>query len=208
MQGLFRRLFISDETAEGPLKGYANELAVTTGSAKVYVATGSALVNGLIYENDVTLELAVAIPLTVSRYDRVILRASLDSGIQTVRAVYNKGTEGAFTPPAPVQNSSFFEIPLATVIVATSGAMTLTDERSFCNFNTRSPAVDDATLQNIGGLLSLMDNAVSTAKIADGAVTTAKLADASITTAKIADAAVTAAKLAPNAIKPARVPPG
>lgn len=42
----------------------------------------------------------------------------------------------------------------------------------------------------------IMDNAISTAKIANSAVTTAKIADGNVTTAKIADNAVTTGKIA------------
>lgn len=51
----------------------------------------------------------------------------------------------------------------------------------------------------------VIDNSVTTSKIADGAVVTSKLADNSVTTAKIVDANVTTAKVADSAITPAKL---
>ncbi len=51
----------------------------------------------------------------------------------------------------------------------------------------------------------VVDNSVTTAKIADGAVVESKLADNSVTTAKILDANVTTAKVADAAITPAKL---
>ncbi len=46
--------------------------------------------------------------------------------------------------------------------------------------------------------LNVVDNAITTPKLADGAVTTQKLADNSVTSGKIADSSITASKMATN----------
>lgn len=71
-----------------------------------------------------------------------------------------------------------------------------------------STKVDDVTIQNVGGTLSVKDGGIGTAKIADKSVTDAKLADASVTTDKLANASVTSDKLADGAITASKLAPG
>jgi hypothetical protein len=57
----------------------------------------------------------------------------------------------------------------------------------------------DATLSE-GGVLTISNNAITTAKILDGAVVESKLATDSVSTNKIVDEAVTQDKIAPQAV--------
>lgn len=61
----------------------------------------------------------------------------------------------------------------------------------------------DATATS-AGVVTLANNAVTTAKITDANVTTAKIADLNVTTGKIADSAVTQAKIADGAVTVAK----
>jgi hypothetical protein len=68
---------------------------------------------------------------------------------------------------------------------------------------TAMPMTGDTTISDTG-LVTIANNAITTAKIVDNAVTVNELADNAVTTNKIVDANVTAAKLAPG-ITPAYV---
>jgi len=67
-------------------------------------------------------------------------------------------------------------------------------------------AADDAA-QALADLVAgaVLDNSVTTAKIADGAVTTVKIADSNVTTAKLADGSVTTVKIADANVTTAKI---
>lgn len=113
------------------IPGYANSLAITANSPaamNVLVNTGAAFIKGRIYENtaSATLAIAAADP-TNPRLDRIILRASLAAGVQTIRLAVLTGTPGA-TPalPALTQNATTYEVAIARVYV-TAAAATIAD---------------------------------------------------------------------------------
>jgi hypothetical protein len=150
-----------------------NELAASGSSSPVAINTGQALVYGIPYFNSASVNVTISTPATLTRIDRIVLRASWSA--QTVRITRIAGTEGG-AAPAITQNAGVtWDIPLCQVSITTGGAITLTDEREF-----------------IG---NIQDSSVLTAMLADGAVTTVKIADSNVTTAKIAADNVTFAKM-------------
>lgn len=70
------------------------------------------------------------------------------------------------------------------------------------NVATAVTATGDLTIGNTG-IFTVVNNAITTAKINDGAVTTAKHADGSVTSAKIADGTIASGDIADSAIIPA-----
>ena len=125
------KMFITNPATEGVLYGIGNNLAVTGASSPVAVNTGSALVYGIWYENDASVNVTIPTPASNPRIDRVVLRASWSA--QTVRITRIAGTEAA-SPTAPaltqVANTTW-DIPLYQVRITTGGVITLTDERTY-----------------------------------------------------------------------------
>lgn len=125
------KMFITNPATEGVLYGVGNNLAVTGASSPVAVNTGSALVYGIWYENDASVNVTIPTPASNPRIDRVVLRASWSA--QTVRITRIAGTEAA-SPTAPaltqVANTTW-DIPLYQVRITTGGVITLTDERTY-----------------------------------------------------------------------------
>lgn len=123
----------------GVLYGWTNELEVTGAGTPISVNTGAAIVYGLYYENkDAAVTKAIATPVTDRRYDRVVVRRNWTT--QTARIHVITGVEGADIPslvqsPAP-DGIGIYDIPLATLTVATDGTITVTDDREYCTFST------------------------------------------------------------------------
>jgi hypothetical protein len=117
---------------EGVAPGYLNACAVSAnGANSARVATGGALVDGIMYSNSANVD--TNIPSAVgggnTRIDRLVLRA--DWTAQTVRVTRIAGTDAA-SPSAPAITSSAgttYDLKLAQVLVDTSGTVTITDER-------------------------------------------------------------------------------
>lgn len=119
---------------EGVAPGYLNSLVgSSTGANNCRIGTGGAMVDGKPYWN--TANVDTVIPSAVgggnTRIDRIVLRA--DWTAQTVRITKIAGTDAA-SPTAPAvttTSGTTYDIKLYQVLVNTSGAITLTDERSF-----------------------------------------------------------------------------
>lgn len=162
---------------EGVVRNFLNELAGTAPAVNTArIASGAALVDGKPYENSASVD--VDIPSAVgagnTRIDRIVLRAGWAA--QTVRITRIAGTD-ALSPTAPVitqTSETTYDIMLYQVLVDTSGALTLTDERIF---------------SVIGAGM------VTNGMIADGAVTETKIGASAVTGDKIADASITATKM-------------
>ncbi len=137
-----RRTFIRDVTTQGVLAGYANGLKVTGTSTPVSVATGAAMVYGFPYESTGVVAVAVATPSVSTRIDRIVLR--VDWTAQTVRIARVAGVEGGSAPALTQTANTTWDISLAQVAITTGGVITVTDERSYCRFNT--PAIDTDTV--------------------------------------------------------------
>lgn len=123
----------------GVLYGWTNELEVTGAATPISINTGAAIVYGLYYENNTAaVTKAIATPVTDRRYDRVVVRRNWTT--QTARIHVITGVEGADIPslvqsPAP-GGLGIYDIPLATLMVATDGTITRTDDREYCTFST------------------------------------------------------------------------
>jgi len=192
-----RQTFLSDNSDEGVLKNYDNELEVTSASSPVAVNTGAAYVYGFPYWNTSSENVAIPTPSGATRIDRVVLRAGWVA--QTVRITRVAGTEGLGTPPALTQSDGVtWDIPLAQASITTGGVITVTDERVFVHPNIEIEAtmlgddldgngltggsgaalavnVDDSTIEINADALRLKDGGITTAKIADGQVTAGKI---------------------------------
>jgi len=120
----------------GVLANWLNELAVTGVATPVAVDTGAAIVYGLYYENDASLNVAVPSPSSDTRYDRIVVRR--DWAAQTARITRIAGIEGsgvpAMTQSAAPDGTGIWDIPLATLQVTTGGVITVTDAREFVTF--------------------------------------------------------------------------
>jgi hypothetical protein len=126
---IWRKLFVEDRTAQGVLKRYANELAVSGAVSPVSVATGAALIDGKFYESDAVVGVAIPTPAVSTRIDRIVLRK--DFAAQTVRITRIAGAEGGAAPAITQNDGVTWDIPLAQASITTGGAITLTDERRY-----------------------------------------------------------------------------
>ncbi len=156
---------------EGVAPGYLNSLAITGASSPVSMDTGGAMVDGRQYKNDAALSITIPTPVTYSRIDRIVLRASWGT-TYTVRATRIAGTEASSpTAPAITQTpGSTYDIKLYQVLITTGGAITLTDERTWAALR-----VDGTTLQVSAGAIGVKAGGIGTAQIANSAITNALL---------------------------------
>jgi len=149
MQEIFRSLFAGHLSNLGGVRpDYLNELAVSGSSSPVAVASGVAVVYGLLYTNSASVNVAIPTPSVNPRVDRVVLRA--DWTAQTVRVTRIAGSE-ATVPSAPSLTqtpNTTWDIPLAQVHITTGGTITVTDEREWLTL-VGDGGVSLAKLQNI-----------------------------------------------------------
>lgn len=141
----WRYIFMRDRTVEGVIRGVDNMLEVTGVTSPVSIDTGVALVDGKIYTNDASVDIAIPTPSAGnSRIDLIVLRK--DWSAQTVRIARVAGTEAA-SPSAPSvtqTDGTLWEIKLAEVLINDSGVITITDMRDWLTtplseFNTDPP---------------------------------------------------------------------
>lgn len=125
---------------EGIAPGYLNQLAGSVAGANtVQIATGGAVVDGKVYDNDAAVN--VTIPSASgggnTRIDRIVLRVSWASF--TARITRIAGTDAASpTAPAITQTSgTTYDLPLYQALVNTSGTVTITDERTIASRDNR-----------------------------------------------------------------------
>lgn len=191
-----RQTFVGDDTDEGVLKNYQNELEVTGAATPVAVNTGGAIVYGFPYWNTASVNVTIPTPSGATRIDRIVLRASWAA--QTVRITRVAGSEGGGAPALTQTDGTTWDISLAQVSITTGGVITVTDERVFLhpNVEVNTAMIEDDAVTNA----KVADDAVDTAQIVDDAVTNAKVADDAVNTAQIVDDAVTTAKIAAGAV--------
>ena len=114
---------------EGVGPGYLNSLAVTGVATPVSVASGGAVVDGHPYQNGGATTIAIPTPATLTRIDRIVLRA--DWANHQVRITRIAGTEGGGAPAITQTSGTTYDIKLAQVSITVGGVITVTDERVF-----------------------------------------------------------------------------
>jgi hypothetical protein len=137
----FFRSIINGTGDRAVVKGWRSELLVSGSSSPLSIATGGGCVYGMLYDMDEATTVSVPTPSSgASRYDIICLRR--DWAAQTVR-VYRHSGVAAGSPVVPTLTQTagtYWEAPLATVLIDDAGTITLTDTREFCAFSTEWPA--------------------------------------------------------------------
>lgn len=129
--GMFRRMFVTDPTTQGVLKGYEGDLAVTGTTSPISVAKGAAIVYGSPYLSDAATSVAVATPSVGTTGHRVVLQ--MDWTAQTTRIALLSSADGTATIPDVTQTANTkWEISLASLTITTAGVITVTDTRAYC----------------------------------------------------------------------------
>ena len=115
--------------------GTGLKVSVGTGST-VNIQAGSAILRGFQVISDATATATVTGPASSTRLDLVVAR--LNPTANTIGFFVVAGTPGSGVAPTPASSlTDIFEIALATVSVATSGTLTVTDARSFVGMRVR-----------------------------------------------------------------------
>lgn len=131
--------------SQGVLRNQLNEFDLSSVAATpVSVASGRALVNGIWYENDAAVSVAIPTPGANPRVDRIVARA--DWVLQTVRITRVAGAEAASpVPPALVQiDGTTWDLPLWQVHATTGAVLTFfRDERSYIGQYEPSEPTDE-----------------------------------------------------------------
>lgn len=147
-----RRTFINDPTVQGVLSGYGNELEPTGTTSPVTVDSGAAMVYGFPYDSTTPVTVAITTPSIGTTGHRIVLRANWTA--QTVRIALLSSSDGVASIPALTQTpDTVWEISLASLVITTGGAITVTDTRQYVQPN-----------------FVLLDGSVTTAKLANDAV--------------------------------------
>lgn len=121
--------------------GSAGKLAGSVPGANTFrISAGAAMVDGAFYYNDANVDINVPSATAGNvRNDRIVLRKSFNSAVQTVRIVRVAGgqaaTPGPGTPTALVKDTTgvtYWEVPLYQVQVSDAGIVTVyADEREY-----------------------------------------------------------------------------
>lgn len=123
---------------KGVFSGVGGDLAVSyVAPNTLHVEIGSALVDGLFYNNDAVFSATMSSATAGNvRDDRLVVRKYFSGLIQTARITLLPGSEAASpgpgTPPALVQDTTrqtHWDLPLARVSISELGVITVTDER-------------------------------------------------------------------------------
>lgn len=155
----FFRCILNGSGDRGVCRGWRNELLVSGTSSPVSVAAGGAVVYGMLFDMDAATTVNIPTPSSGnSRYDRIVVQRGWAE--QTVRIVRVSGVAAIFPsiPSLTQAAGTYWQIPLATVLIDDSGTITLTDSREWCAFPTELPA-----------------NIVTAGMFEEGAVTAAKI---------------------------------
>lgn len=188
-------------TGEGVHLGYLNALACVSAAPNVTVDTGAAVVWGFPYDNSASVSVNIPTPAVLTRIDRIVLRA--DWAAQTVRIFRIAGVEGDPAPAIVQTYGTTWDLKLCTATITIAGAITVADERAYCQYLTE---VDTAMLKDLNVTAGkLATDAVETLKIKNANVTHGKLADDAVETHNIKDLNVTAGKLANDAAETIKI---
>jgi hypothetical protein len=163
------RSFARTANLGGVFPDVLNELAVTGTATPVAVNTGQAICYGIPYFNSAAVNVAIATPASLTRVDRIVLRASWAA--QTVRITRIAGTEGAGTPAMTQSAGTTWDIPLATVSITTGGVITVTDAREWAN-GIGDNAADNTKLAQAAADTMKGNFTAATANLTDTSVAT------------------------------------
>jgi len=130
MMDRFFRAVLNGTGNQGVLHGWLSSLEVTGTASPLSVATGGAVLYGMIYETDAAVSVTVAAPATGSSTYYVVVRRSWAG--QTCRIAL-------VTALVQTVNTTY-DVPLATITVTAAGVITITDTRDYCTFGTDWPA--------------------------------------------------------------------
>ncbi len=148
---LYDALAGSEDADRGVLVTQGNELAPSsTGNNNIRMATGRAVVDGTLYENDAILDIVTASPAIGTTGRRLALQK--DWAARTVRAVVITSADGVGAIPALTQNDgTIWEIPIASFTITTGGVIgALTDQREFCEgTDSRAITILDRDLSQV-----------------------------------------------------------
>jgi hypothetical protein len=142
---LFMKVAAACSGFEGVAPGLLNSLAVTGTSSPVAVNTGGGIVDGKPYYNSASVNVNIATPASLTRIDRIVLRA--DWAAHTVRITRIAGTEGGAAPAITQTSGTTYDIMLAQASITTGGVITVTDERVWARNTTQT---GDVTITNAG----------------------------------------------------------
>lgn len=137
----FFRSVVNGDGDRGVVYGWRDSLLVSGASSPLSVAAGGGCVYGMLFDMDEAITVDVPTPSTgASRYDIICLQR--DWALQTVRVYRHSGvTAGAPVVPTLTQAvGTYWETPLATILVDDAGTITVTDARDYCTFSTEWPA--------------------------------------------------------------------
>ncbi len=208
----------------GIIDRFGSELTLTATGAtmNVTVATGAALVQGILYDRVISGTLAIAAShATLGRLDYVVVRVVPRFAGESIEGkselVILTGTAAA-TPalPALTQTSALYEFPIGSVTVDAAVTTIASNKVSYFSASlagalppllgvTSAHLADSSvTSTKIGvnsiGNSKLADNSITSAKIVDGTIVTADMADGAITSVKLGTNSVGALALAPNTV--------
>lgn len=112
------------EASQGVFADNLNELAASGAVTPVTIATGRALVDGIWYETDSTVDVVMASPAVNPRVDRIVLRK--DWATQTVRVTRIEGAEAASPVAAALTqvDGTTWDLPLWQMHITTGGVIT------------------------------------------------------------------------------------
>lgn len=119
---------------EGVAPNYLNGLKITGTASPVSMDTGGGLVDGKPYKNDAAATMVIPSPTTLTRIDRLVLRA--DWANHLVRLTRIAGTEGGGVPAITQTPGTTYDIKLFQASITTGGVITLTDERTLASLLT------------------------------------------------------------------------
>lgn len=223
---VLRMLFLADNTLQGVIYNYRNQLAVSGASSPLSVATGGAIDQGFLYWSDAVEQLALPAVSAPTGF-RVVLQAIWGT-TRTVRLAVIQSNDGVATIPSVTQvDGTRWEVSIASGVVNADGTVAtgaVTDTRNYVHFNTKvsTGMLDDAAVTaaklaaavagdglagGAGSALSVnVDNTgieinADTLRLKDLGVVTAKLNDLAVTSAKLGAASVIASKIGVGAIK-------
>lgn len=156
-----KHFFANGVIGTGSLKPSKSNLTLT-------VAAGDAVINGYWYSNNesITYNISTAVD---GRYDRIVLRLDLSSGVRAVSLEYLQGSSSAY--PALTQNNTIYDISICRLTVSSSQITSIIDDRAFsvCNFTADLQILLEQAQQNVDELKAESDtDLISRIKENDG----------------------------------------